>query len=186
MRRIVLSLAAVIALSACGGGGSVLSFDTNTRPDRVIVTTVGPSNVPRVLPGASIPLSATAVRGSNNGLVNVNQFTWSAQLITSGVYQVNELGQTKPCGVVNATVGGVATPLVADFSIYLTIDPTNQANVIFTPPPTIPTPAGATAVALPTGNAPYCVVVSATPKGGNSQNSGSLIVAVVNPLAPEL
>jgi hypothetical protein len=186
MRRIVLFLAAAVALSACGGGGSVLSFDTNTRPDRVIVTVVGPSNVPRVLPGAALAISATAVRGSQNGLVNVNQFTWSAELVTTGVYQVNELGQTKPCGVVNATFGGTATPLVADFSIYVTIDPTNESNILFVPPPTLPVPAGATAIAPPAGNLPYCVVISATPRGGNSQNSGSLTVAVVNPLAPTL
>lgn len=186
MRRIVLSLAAVLALSACGGGGSVLSFDSNTRPDRVIVTVVGSSNVPRVLPGASLPLSATAVRGTQNGLVNVNQYTWSAVLVTTGVYQVNELGQTKPCGVVNATIGGTATPLTADFSLYLTIDPTNEANVILTPPPTLPLPAGATAIAAPAGNLPYCIVVTATPRGGNNQNAGSLTVAVVNPLAPTL
>jgi hypothetical protein len=83
---------------------------------------------------------------------------------------------------VTLTAGGVSSPLVADFSLYLTIDPVNEANVLFTPPPVIPVPG-----ALPPGSTvtpafPYCVVVSATER--DSGAVGSITVAVVNPLAP--
>jgi hypothetical protein len=187
MRRIVLSLAVLSALTlgACSGGGSVLNIGGNTTVDRVIITTVGPSNVARVLPGAAIPLSATAVRGGQNGVVNANQFIWSALLVTSGTYPINELGGTKACATVTATIGGTATPYTADFSIYITIDPTNESNVLFVPPTTIPVPTGATAISVPT-NAAYCVVVSATPRGGSAANTGSITVAVVPPGFPEL
>ena len=186
MRRIVLSLAALgaIALSACSGGGSVLSFSNSSTPDRTIVTAVGPSNIARVLPGASLPLSALGVRGSANGSVSGNSFTWSAALVTSGQYPFNTGGQTKPCPAVTITQSGTVVPYTADFSVYLTIDPTNTANVIFTPPTVIPTPTGASALTLP-GTNPYCVVVSATPVGGSSANAGSITVAVVNPAGPE-
>ena len=176
MRRIVQSFAVIglLALGACGGGGSVLSFDTNTNPDRVIVTTVGPSNIARVLPGASIALSATAVRGSQNGLVNVNRYTWSAAVTVGGTYIANTDGQTKPCATLVFTpTGGTPVAFAPDYSIYIAIDPTNEANILFIPP---------TAVVGSTN--PYCVVVTATPRGGSAANAGSITVAVVNPNNP--
>lgn len=188
MRRIVLSLAvlAASALGACGGTGTVLSLDNNTSIDRTVVTVVGASNVARVLPGATIAISAVPVRGSANGTVLANQFTWSAQLVPSGQYPINALGQTKACGSLNfvptgSPAGTVGTPMTQDYTIYLTIDPTNEANVLFTPP-TLPVapPGGAVNIIYP-----YCVVVSATPKTGNGSNGGSITVAVVNPSAPE-
>ena len=186
MRRFVLSLAVLgaLTLGACNGGGSVLNIGSNTSVDRVIVTTTGPSNVARVIPGASLPLSATAVRGGQNGLVNINQYTWSAVLVTSGTYPINTLGGTKACTAVTATSGGVTSPYTADYSLYLTIDPTNESNVLLTPPTTFPLPAGITAITPPATTA-YCVVVSATPRGGNAANTGSITVAVVPPGSPE-
>jgi hypothetical protein len=199
MRRIVLSLAvlSVLTLGACSGGGSVLNIGGNTTVDRVIITTVGPSNVARVLPGAAIPLSATAVRGGQNGVVNVNQFIWSAAVTAGATYPSNELGGTKPCSTLVYTPGGGGTPVafLPDYTIYITIDPTNESNVLFVPPTTIPLPTGAPAgstitIANPAfppvapSTNPYCVVVTATPRGGNAANAGSIIVAVVNPAAP--
>jgi hypothetical protein len=182
MRRIVLSLAVLGAasLSACSGGGSVLNAAGANSPDNVILTVVGAANVARVLPGAGLPISAVAVNGSQNGVLSNNRFTWTAALVTSGSYTVNTTGQTKACAqVLQTSTGGTATPYAADFSIYITIEPTNEANIIFYPPTIIPAPAGSTI----TTNYPYCVVVSATAVGGSAV--GSITVAVVNPQNPE-
>ncbi|HEX3462538.1 MAG TPA: hypothetical protein VHS78_00610 [Candidatus Elarobacter sp.] len=191
MRRIVRSLAVlgVLALGACGGGGSVLSFDNNSQADRTLVTVVGPSNIARVLPGSSLAISATQVRGSQNGVVNGNRFIWSAQLVPSGQYTANTLGQTKACGSIQYTpAGGSASALTADMNLYVTIDPVNEANIIFTPPAVFPVPTGSPVGSSATPTYPYCVVVSATPlNGGQPQpaEAGSITVAVVNPLSPE-
>jgi hypothetical protein len=195
MRRFVLSLAAVLsaaALSACSGGGSVLGFGgDNPSPDHVIITVAAPSNIARVLPGAGLALSAVQVHGDQNGLLSGNNYRWSAQLVTSGTYTVNALGATKPCVPITTTSGGVTTPYAADFSLYITIDPVNEANIIFSPPTLIPVPAGATSISRVF---PYCVVISATP--GRVSGSGigttftatgppgSITVAVVDPLNP--
>ena len=195
MRRFVLSLAAVLsaaALSACSGGGSVLGFGTdNPTPDHVIITTAAPSNIARVLPGAGIALSAVQVHGSQNGLLSGNNYRWSAALTTGGTYIANDLGQTKPCQSVTVTAGGVTSPYTADFSIYIAIDPVNEANIIFFPPTVLPLPAGFTSI---TPNYPYCVVINAEP--GKITGSGlgttftatgppgSITVAVVNPQNP--
>ena len=188
MRRIVRILAVLgaVALSACSGGGSVLNFDNSANGDRVILTVQAPSNIARVVPGGSLPISAVTVKGSQNGFVNSNRYIWSAALTTGMQYPAFELGQTKPCASVTLTVPGpVTTPLVADFSLYLTIDPTNEANILFSPPPVIPVPTGLPAGAVvnqAAANFPYCVVVSAT--NIDSKAVGSITVAVVNPLAP--
>ncbi len=184
MRRIVRSLAVLgaVALSACSGGGSVLNFDNSSKADAVIVTVQAPSNIARVLPGGSLPISATSVRGSQNGFVNANRYKWSAALTTGQQYPAFELGQTKPCANVTLNAGGVSSALVADWSIYITIDPTNEANILFSPPPVIPVPTGLPAGSTVTPAFPYCVVVSATSL--DSGAVGSILVAVVNPLAP--
>ncbi len=110
-------------------------------------------------------------------------------LVTSGNYIFNTTGQTKPCAQIMETVGAVASPLTQDFSIYIAIDPTNESNILLLPPTIIPLPAGAPAGSFITPNYPYCVVVSATPLNSNgvpiSGVSGSITVAVVNPLNPE-
>ncbi len=187
MRRIAsFAFACVLSLSACSGAGSVLSTGGRSKPDKVIITVVGPSNVARVLPGASIPLSATAVIGGQNGTSTVNRFVWSASLVTSGSYVANTDGGTKPCNDVTVTSGGVTQPYGTDFSIDITIDPTNEANVLFTAPTSIAAPPGATLAT----NYPYCVVVTANALSGSSSSAqmlatGSIVVAVVNPAAPE-
>lgn len=187
MRRFVLlAVACVLSLSACSGAGSVLSTGDRGKPDKVIITVIGASNIARVLPGASIPLSATAAIGPGNGTSTVNRFLWSAALVTSGSYVANTNGGTKPCNDVTVTSGGVTQPYGTDFSIDLTIDPTNEANVLFTAPPSIAAPAGATLAV----NYPYCVVVTAKALSGSSTSAqvlatGSIVVAVVNPSAPE-
>jgi hypothetical protein len=195
MRRFAHSLAAVlsaVALSACSGGGSVLGFGgDNPSPDHVIITVAAPSEIARVLPGAGIALSAVQVHGSQNGLLSGNNYRWSAALTTGGTYIANPLGQTKPCANVNVTTAGVTSPYVADFGIYIAIDPVNEANVIFFPPTIIPVPAGSTTI---TTNYPYCVVVNAQPGKitGTGLGTtftptgppGSITVAVVNPQNP--
>ena len=189
MRRFVLPVAVLgaVGLSACTGGGSVLS--NSQAPERVIVTVAAPSNIARVLPGAHIPISAIGVAGPNNGVAGTNRFIWSAALATSGQYVANTGGQTKPCAVVMYTPsGGTAAPYPADFSIYVAIDPTNESNILFGPPTTIPLPAGAPAGSTITTNYPYCVQVSATEldKNGNRTSAvGTVTVAVVNPANPE-
>jgi hypothetical protein len=195
MRRFVLSLAAVLsvtALSACSGGGSVLGFGgDNPSPDHVIVTPAAPTSIARVLPGAGIALSAIQVHGSQNGTLSGNNYRWSAALTTGGTYIANTLGQTKPCQSVMVTAGGVSTPYTADFGIYIAIDPVNEANIIFEPPTVIPVPSGFTTVTV---NYPYCVVVNAQPGKitGTGLGTtftptgppGSITVAVVNPQNP--
>lgn len=192
MRRIVVSLAALgaLALGACSGGGSVLSFDNNSQPDRTILTVQGSTNVARVLPGASLAISATQVRGSQNGLVNGNRFLWSAVLVPSGTYTANALGVQKACGSIQFTpAGGSASALTADMTLYVTIDPTNESNIIFTPPALFPVPTGAPVGSTATPTYPYCVAVTATPlnNGGAPQGAeaGSITVAVVSPTNPE-
>jgi hypothetical protein len=191
MRRIVLSMAVLGAasLGACSGGGSVLNSSGANTPDKVVVTTVGPTNIARVLPGASIAISAVALKG--DGVLSNNNFRWSAMLVASGTYTANTSGQQKPCAQVTQTIGAVTTPYTADFGIYIAIDPVNEANIIFLPPTIISAPAGSTIGT----NFPYCVVVSAT--AGSITGSGlgttfvptgavgSITVAVVNPQNPE-
>ncbi len=195
MRRFVLSLAAVLsaaALSACSGGGSVLGFGgDNPSPDHVIITTSAPSNIARVLPGAGIALSAVQVHGSQNGLLSGNNYRWSAELVTSGTYTVNALGQTKPCVPLTITNASGTVPYQADFGIYIAIDPVNEANIIFVPPTLVPVPAGFTTISRVF---PYCVIVNAQP--GKITGSGlgttftptgppgSITVAVVDPQNP--
>jgi len=182
MRRIAFAVAmlSALALGACSSGGSV--FNTGGGAQHTIVTASGSSALARVLPGGSIPLSATAVSGSQNGYSTNNQFTWSAALTTGLSYQYTTDGNAwKPCASVSQTIGGTTTPYTADFSIYVTIDPSNESNVIFSPPPIIPAPPGGTIAT----NYPYCVVVSATPvQGGGSNSTGSITVVVANPLNP--
>ena len=197
MRRIALSLAvlAAAALSACSGGGSVLGFNDGTgNPDRVIITVQGPTNIARVLPGAGLPLTATSVRGTQNGVTGQNRFRWSAALTTGLTYTANALGVQKPCANVNITSGGVTQPYLPDMGIYIAIDPTNEANIEFIPPTIIPLPAGAPAGSTITVNYPYCVVVNAQPISSSGSGSsltvtpigppGSIVVAVVNPQNP--
>jgi hypothetical protein len=193
-RRLVLSFAAILsaaALGACSGGGSVLSFDRNSTPDHVIITVQEPSNIARVLPGAGLPLSAVAVRGSQNGILNINTFRWSAALTTGLQYPFNTFGQTKPCANVNITSGGVTQPYLADFGIYIAIDPTNEGNIEFIPPTIIPAPFAGSTIQT---NYTYCVIVNA--QGGNITGTGlgttfnpigqpgSILVQVANPSNP--
>ncbi|HEY0393993.1 MAG TPA: hypothetical protein VGD01_05815 [Candidatus Elarobacter sp.] len=190
MRRIVLSLAVLSALTlgACSGGGSALSFGGNSQSERVIVTVQAPSNIARVLPGASLALSAVGVRGSQNGIVFVNRFRWSAIVTTGQQYVANAEGQTRPCATLLFTpAGGTAGPFTPDMGIDIAIDPTNEANILFIPPPTLPLPAGAPAGSTITPAFPYCVTVSATQlddHGNSTPAVGSITVAVVNPQAP--
>lgn len=193
MRRIARLFTAIFvasALSACGGGGSVLSFSRDAAPDRTIVTAPGSTNIARVLPGASIALSAIGVKGSANGVLSGNTYRWSAALTSGLQYPSNTIGDTKPCQTVTITTGGVTTPYTPDFSIYIAIDPVNEANIIFLPPTFLPAPVGS----VITINYPYCVLVSAQPGviTGSGLGAvfnpvgtpGSIIVAVVNPQNP--
>ncbi|HEY0613269.1 MAG TPA: hypothetical protein VGC96_01465 [Candidatus Elarobacter sp.] len=191
MRRIVQSLAvtSVLALAACSGGGSVLSLGSNSQSERVIVTVQGPTNIARVLPGAGLPISAVGVRGSQNGIVFVNRFRWSAAVTTPATsYTANAEGQTRPCGSLTYTpAGGTATPYLPDFGIYIAIDPTNESNIEFIPPTTVPLPAGAPVGSSVGTTFPYCVILSATQlddHGRPTSAVGSITVAVVNPLSP--
>lgn len=185
MRRIVLSLAvaASAVLAACSGGGSVLSTGGGTTsPDRIIITTGGQSNVLRVLAGSSIALSAQAVRGSQNGVLGNNAFIWHAAIVNGATYTTNTDGGQKPCGAVTsaAAAAGPFSPYAPDYSIYVTIDPTNEANIIFSPPLAIPVASGTFLGPLSAANA-YCAVISAT-QGGTT---GAVVVAIVNPQLPQ-
>ncbi len=183
MRRIVLSLAVALsaALAACSGGGQVLSTG-GSGSDRILITTGGQSNVPRVLAGSSIALSALALRGSQNGVVEKNTFTWNAAIVNDVSYTANVLGGTKTCAAVTSATAaaGPFSPYAPDYSIYVTIDPSNEANVIFSPPLTIPVPAGSFLGALSAANA-YCAIITAT----QGSTTGSQIVSIVNPALPQ-
>ncbi|MEO7039446.1 MAG: hypothetical protein ABI186_05375 [Candidatus Elarobacter sp.] len=184
MRRIALSLSVltVAALcTACSGGGSVLSTGGGGA-DRVFLTVAAPSNVARVLAGSGLPISATAVRGGSNGIAGSNHFVWSAAIVNGASYSNNTVGGTKPCAAVtNApAAAGPFAPYAPDYSIYVTIDPTNEANIIFSPPPTIPLAAGTFLGPLVASNA-YCATITATQGGA----TGSIVVAIVNPQLPQ-
>jgi hypothetical protein len=185
MRRFVRSFAVLgaVGLCACGGAGSVLS--STSTPQRVIVTVAAPSNIARVLPGAGLPISAVGVSGAGNGVAGNNRFTWTAAVVTSGQYVANTGGQTKACAALSYTqAGGAAAAYAPDYSVNITIDPTNPANIIFTPPVVVPLPAGAPAGSTVTTNYPYCVQVTATAVSAPSAQ-GTVTVAVVNPANPE-
>jgi hypothetical protein len=183
MRRILLSLAlaASAALAACSGGGSVLSSG-DSGPDHIIITTGGQSNVPRVLAGSGIALSALAVRGSQNGVLGNNHFIWHAAIVNGASYTSNTDGGQKACGAVTSATAaaGPFTPFAPDYSIFVTIDPVNEANIIFEPPLSIPVSAGSFLGPLSATSA-YCAVVTAT----QGSVTGSLIVAIVNPQLPQ-
>ncbi len=182
MRRLILlslSLVVGVGLTACAGG-SVLNSGGGTTPSRTIVTVSGSTNIARVLPGGGLAISAVQVSGSGNGIVLGNSYFWSAALTTGQQYVYNTLGQTKPCATVTVTTAGMTSPLTADFSIYVALDPVNESNIVFGPPTILPAPPGSTV----TVNYPYCVVVTATPINGSAASAGSLVVAVVDPLNP--
>jgi hypothetical protein len=190
MRRIVKSLAIIglLALGGCSGGGSVLNFGSSADPEHVILTVQGPTNLARVLPGAGLPISAVAVKGGQNGFLNINRFRWSAALTTGQFYNFTSDGNAqKPCANVLLTQSGTATPLTADFGIYIAIDPVNEANIEFIPPTTIPVPATATPGSVITTNFPYCVIVNAqalSQAGASVGPPGSILVVVVSPQNP--
>lgn len=184
MRRISLSLcvlSAAVLCAACSGGGSVLSTGGGGA-DRIILTVAAPANVPRVLAGSGIPISATAVRGAPNGVTGGTHFTWSATIVNGADYPNNTVGGTKPCAAVTSgpAAAGPFTPYSPDYSIYIAIDPTNEANIIFNPPPAIPIPAGTFLGALSASNA-YCATITAT----QGATTGSMVVAIVNPQLPQ-
>ena len=180
MRRIVKSLAIIglLAIGGCSGGGSVLNFSSSSDPEHVILTVQSPTNLPRVLPGSGIAISAVAVKGGQNGIISTNFFRWSAALTTGGTYNFTTDGnQQRNCASVLITSGGVTVPYTADFGIYIAIDPVNEGNVIFFPPTVIPVPPGATTI---TQNFPYCVTVNA--QGGRISGSGA--TTTFNPIGP--
>ena len=190
MRRFVLSFAAALsalALTACGG--TALNTTHNPVPTAVLVSVASPLNIASVLPGAGIALSAVQVNGSQNGVLSGNRYTWSATVTSGQQYAYNASGQTKPCGSLTSTTGGVTTPYTPDYSIYITIDPSNEANVIFTPPRVIGAAAGTTI----TVTYPYCVTVTAQAVESidpvtfatlSTGPSGSITVAVADPQNP--
>ena len=186
MRRFVLSLAALsaLALSACSGGGSVLSFGANNSPDYVVITPYGTPSIPRVLAGGFIALSAQTYSGKQHGFVNNNRYKWSAAIVNGGTYISNTLGGTKPCAAVanSPAAAGPFTPYAPDYGVYIAIDPVNEGNIVFEPPVVIPVPAGTFLAPLSAASA-YCVTVSATTIDGAI--TGSTVVAVVNPQIPE-
>lgn len=178
MRRVLLSAVACGALAACSGGGSAL----NTGPaatTKIIITTAGQS-APRVLAGSSIALSAVSTSGSNNGTVENNHYIWSATLVNGASYPAGGAGANKPCASVTAATGGGAfAPYAPDYSIYVTIDPSNESNIIFSPPLLISVPAGTVLGPLSPTNA-YCAVITAT----QGAMSGSVVVAIADPQNP--
>ncbi|HZO94655.1 MAG TPA: hypothetical protein VFB22_12940 [Candidatus Baltobacteraceae bacterium] len=174
----VLAVWSFAALGGCGSGGTVLSDGGSVAGDRVLISPGGSLGIARVLAGSSIPLSAVLVQGPQNAVLSANRFIWGAAVVNGAQYSSGSQGQTKPCGAVTATTGGVAAPYAPDYTLYVTIDPTNESNVILTPPTSVPPPAGGTASAV----YPYCVRVTATVVAGAA--SGSLIVAVVDPQNP--
>jgi hypothetical protein len=187
MRRIALTLFVLgsAALSACTGGGSVLNFGSNSTPDHIDITQQGQTNTPRVLAGTSIALSAQAVKGGLNSTISTNAFKWTAALVTSGTYPINSLGGTKPCATPSITTPpSSAVAFAPDYTAFIVVY-SNQANITFTPPLTIPAPAGSTTgiLAGSTSANAYCAVVNATTPDGLT--TGSVIVAIVNPQFPE-
>ena len=190
MRRIVLSLAVACsaALTACSGGGQVLGTG-GTSPDHVVISVAGQLNVPRVNAGSPLVLSAVGVKGSQNGAVYTSTFTWHAAIINGQSYPTTNFGQSgtlKPCAVVS--LPGGTTPYAPDYSQFLTVDPSNSANVTFKPPATIPaSPVGAAVIANPAGTAAtpldaYCAIITATAVNGTI---GTIVVAIVNPATPQ-
>jgi hypothetical protein len=138
------------------------------------------------LAGSPINLSAQAVKGPHNSTISTNAFKWTAALVTSGTYPVNSLGGTKPCATPSITTPpAAAVPFAPDYTAFIHVDATNQGNATFTPPVTIPAPAGSTTGILAgsaSANA-YCAMVNASTPDGIT--TGSVIVAIVNPQFPE-
>jgi hypothetical protein len=180
MRRFVISaaLAGIASTSACAGGGSALNFSNAATPERTIVS-AGGTNVPRVLAGAGIAVSAISVGGAQNGIVSNQRFIWHGIVTNDAAYTYDAAGHTRSCGAVTTTTNGTTAPYAPDMSIYIAIDPVNEANVIFSPPLALPAPPGST-IAV---RYPYCVALAATPDNPAGP-AGTLIVAVADPQNP--
>jgi hypothetical protein len=188
MRRIALTLVVLgsAALTACSGGGSVLNFGSNSTPDRIDITQQGQTNTPRVFAGTPITLSAQSLKGPQNSTISTNAFKWTAALVTSGTYPINALGGTKACATPSITTPPAAAVAFApDYTAFIVADVTNPGNATFTPPVTIPAPAGSTTgiLAGPTASNAYCAMVNASTPDGIT--TGSIIVAIVNPQLPQ-
>jgi hypothetical protein len=188
MRRIALTLVVLgaAALTACSGGGSVLNFGSNSTPDHIDITQVGQTNTPRVLAGTTLALSAQALKGPQNSTISTNAFTWTAALVTSGTYPINSLGGTKPCATPSITTPPAAAVAFApDYTAFIVVTAKNPASITFTPPVTIPAPAGSTTgiLAGSTSANAYCAMVNASTPDGLT--TGSVIVAIVNPQFPQ-
>jgi hypothetical protein len=176
--RLLLSVAACSALAACSGGGSALNSGPAPTTS-IVITTAGQQDLPRVLAGSSLPLSAVSTSGSNHGTVENNRYVWSATLVNGASYPTGQ-GASKPCAAITASAGGSAfAPYAPDYSIYITIDPSNESNIIFSPPLAIPVPAGTVLGPQSATNA-YCVTITAT----QGATSGSVVVAVADPQNP--
>lgn len=145
--------------------------DQNSPPDNVIVTVSSASGA-RVLPGASLALSA---KGTSRGApLSYNRFKWSASLVTSGQY-LDTSGPTTCVPVFLNLLGSSPAPFTTDYSTFVTVDPTTEANIVFTPPTIVPAPA----VGTLTTTFPYCVNVTAQARTGGA--TGSITIGLPAP-----
>ncbi|GAC1418199.1 MAG: hypothetical protein NVSMB64_27930 [Candidatus Velthaea sp.] len=178
MRRLVLSLLAassVALLTACGPGGSAFNLSDNNKLDRIILSTAGqPPGVFKVVPGGSIAISATGVKGSQNSIVTGDtNFTFNVGPAPAGALYQGGIGAAD--GIQGVCLGfSQLVPPVAPSTTPTTVSlvPTITQNslaagaatdsVIFTAPTiaSLNVPLGPnTAAPAP---AAYCVIINAT------------------------
>lgn len=159
MRRIVLSVmvaGSAAALAACGGGGTAFGSGSNSI-DRVVVTGSGSlSGVNKVVPGGTIVLSATGVKGSSNTTAGDNGYSWSASYAPVGTpAQALATGSQIFCN-------GLTTPAISPAGSLnvSSVNPSTLTLVVPTAVPAVTAPAASIAPAAPAGS--YCLIVQAT------------------------
>lgn len=202
MRRFVVlpfAVAVAAALTACSGGGSVLSTGGST-PSNIIITDANQSgnnnqnglSVRYASASSTQPLRlhAQGVNGASNGTTN-SVYTWGAVgPVNSAVWRNGSVASPVNCNAAGTLAGGAssgttlsivpnpqtATPTnPAVFTGYalpasaIQVDPQDTAYATFTPPAPAPAPPGFSYFSTT-----YCAVVTASSGG----TSGSVVVLV--------
>lgn len=169
MRRLVLSVLAagsIALLAACSQGGSAFTGSSAQNADHVQITSAGnPAGILKVVPGGSIVLSAQALKGSNNVVLQDTNFTFDYAIAPAGTPYPNSQSGTQ--GFCN-TLTGTATVLPSILTPGGALGQASGASVAspsgtvtLTAPASITAGFGSTAAFSPTTASTYCLTVNA-------------------------
>ena len=171
MRRLVPSLLAassVAFLTACGQGGSAFNFGGSSAADRVVVFSSGnPAGVLKVVPGGTIVLSAQALTGSNNVVVQDTNFTFNYTISAVDTpYGNSQSGNQAFCNTLGGTSGVLPGALQAPGMTTLgTSVSAGSGTVVLVAPASIAAFGAASIITatklLPSTAGAYCLTVNA-------------------------